>query len=80
MAIFEIIVNEFPGSSNAYDSLGEALLKKGEKEKALLAYKKSVELNPNKSFLEMALFPTTYTPTNIPKDTSQLFTYRWEYG
>ena len=45
-AIFKLIVNEFPKSSNAYDSYGEALLKKGDKAKAIENYRKSVELNP----------------------------------
>ncbi len=35
-----------PDSSNAYDSLGEAYLKNGDKELAVRNYRKSVELNP----------------------------------
>jgi CubicO group peptidase (beta-lactamase class C family) len=35
-----------PGSSNAYDSLGEAYMKNGDKELAVKNYQKSVELNP----------------------------------
>jgi CubicO group peptidase (beta-lactamase class C family) len=46
VAIFKINVNNFPKSYNVYDSYGEALLKSGEKEKAIKNYKKSVELNP----------------------------------
>lgn len=39
-----------PDSWNAYDSLGEAYMDNGEKERAIQSYKKSVELNPqNKS-------------------------------
>jgi predicted alpha/beta superfamily hydrolase len=37
----------YPLSANAWDSLGEAYLVKGEKERALSSYKKSLELNPN---------------------------------
>ncbi|MBA6233993.1 MULTISPECIES: tetratricopeptide repeat protein [unclassified Colwellia] len=37
----------YPLSAKAWDSLGEAYLVKGEKERALSLYKKSFELNPN---------------------------------
>jgi len=46
IAIFKVNVNAFRNSSNVYDSYGEALLKSGEKEKAIENYLKSVELNP----------------------------------
>jgi len=45
--IFRLNTKLFPGSSNTYDSLGEALLKSGEKDSATKNYKKSLELNPN---------------------------------
>ncbi len=45
--IFELNVQAFPKSSNAYDSLGEAWVAAGEKEKARLNYQKSLELNPH---------------------------------
>lgn len=44
--IFKLNTEEFPRSSNVYDSYGEALLKKGLKEEAVKNYKKSLELNP----------------------------------
>ncbi|MGE5430791.1 MAG: serine hydrolase, partial [Syntrophomonadaceae bacterium] len=44
--IFKLNTEEFPQSSNVYDSYGEALLKKGLKEEAARNYKKSLELNP----------------------------------
>jgi CubicO group peptidase (beta-lactamase class C family) len=43
---FKIITLLFPESWNAYDSYGEALLKSGKKEGAIMMYKKSIELNP----------------------------------
>ena len=46
MAIFKLNTELFPKSSNVYDSYGEALLKHGDKERAIENYKKSVELNP----------------------------------
>jgi CubicO group peptidase (beta-lactamase class C family) len=45
--IFQLIVEEFPSSSNAYDSFGESLMALGKKELAIINYRKSVELNPN---------------------------------
>ena len=47
MAIFKLNVEQFPNSSNVYDSLGEAYLKNDEKEKSLVNYKKSLELDPD---------------------------------
>jgi len=47
LAIFKLIVAEFPDSSNPYDSLGEAYLKSGNKELALANYEKSLALNPD---------------------------------
>ncbi|MEO1260367.1 MAG: serine hydrolase [Bacteroidota bacterium] len=46
LAIFKLNINAFPNASNVYDSYGEALLIKGEKEKAIENYKKSIKLNP----------------------------------
>ncbi len=45
--IFKLNVEMFPKSANPYDSLGEAYLKDGQKDLALVNYKKSVELNPD---------------------------------
>jgi CubicO group peptidase (beta-lactamase class C family) len=45
--IFKLNVEFFPASANAYDSLGEAYMTKGDKENALINYKKSLELNPD---------------------------------
>jgi tetratricopeptide (TPR) repeat protein len=45
--LFELNTREFPASSNAYDSLGEAYSKAGKKERAIEAYTKAIELDPN---------------------------------
>ena len=45
--VFRMNVESYPNSWNVYDSLGEAYLVSGDREKALENYKKSIVLNPN---------------------------------
>ncbi|BAO77666.1 serine hydrolase [Winogradskyella sp. PG-2] len=45
-AVFKLNVDQFPKSSNVYDSYAEALLENSKKEQAIINYKKSVVLNP----------------------------------
>ncbi|HJQ68410.1 MAG TPA: serine hydrolase [Blastocatellia bacterium] len=45
--VFKMNVEDYPESSNAYDSLGEAYAARGDKELAIKNYQKSIELNPN---------------------------------
>ncbi len=47
LTIFQLIAEQFPESSNAYDSLGEAYYVLGKKEKALKHYQKSLAMNPD---------------------------------
>jgi hypothetical protein len=44
--IFQLNVEAFPRSSNAYDSLAEAYMKGGDKAKAIANYRKALALNP----------------------------------
>jgi len=44
--VFQRNVQEFPRSSNVYDSLGEAYAKVGEKDLAIENYEKSLQLDP----------------------------------
>ena len=46
IAYFKLNVEFYPKSSNVYDSLAEAYMAQGEKELAIVNYKKSLELNP----------------------------------
>ena len=46
VAIFQLNRDNFPQSSNVYDSLGEAYLAKGDRDDARRCYRKSLELNP----------------------------------
>jgi tetratricopeptide (TPR) repeat protein len=47
LTVFKLIVESYPTSWNAYDSLGEAFLYKGERSSAIENYEKSLKLNPN---------------------------------
>jgi cytosine/adenosine deaminase-related metal-dependent hydrolase len=54
IVILQLNVEMFPDSANTYDSLGEAYMKNGDKEKAIANYRKSLDLNPdNKIAREM---------------------------
>lgn len=46
IAYFELNVERNPEDANVYDSLGEALMAKGEKKKAIKTLKKALSLNP----------------------------------
>lgn len=58
--IFELLIAEFPNSSNPYDSLGEAYLLNGNTELAVKNYKKSLELNPENENAEIAIINIQY--------------------
>ena len=45
--VFKLNVNEFPESANVYDSMGEAYLKSGNTDSAIINYEKSLKLNPD---------------------------------
>jgi len=45
--VFKLNTELYPGSANVYDSMAEAYAAAGDKEKAILNYKKSIELDPN---------------------------------
>ena len=46
IAVFLLNISEYPGSSNVYDSYAEALMESGQKELAIVNYKRSLEINP----------------------------------
>jgi CubicO group peptidase (beta-lactamase class C family) len=46
ITVFQRNVQEFPASSNVYDSLGEAYVVAGQKDLAIANYEKSLQLNP----------------------------------
>ncbi len=45
--VFKLNVQLYPESANVYDSIGEAYAESGDKESAIINYKKSVELDPS---------------------------------
>jgi glyoxylase-like metal-dependent hydrolase (beta-lactamase superfamily II) len=47
LEIFKLYVEKFPDAFNAYDSLGEAYMVRGELAPAIANYEKSLELNPD---------------------------------
>jgi glyoxylase-like metal-dependent hydrolase (beta-lactamase superfamily II) len=47
LPIFEVLAELFPDSYLAFDSLGEVYMRKGDKEKAIKSFEKSLELNPD---------------------------------
>jgi CubicO group peptidase (beta-lactamase class C family) len=53
--LFKVNVKLFPDVANCYDSLGEAYLKKGDKENARINYKRAFELDPNNKNAEEIL-------------------------
>lgn len=81
LAVFNINVMEFPESSNVYDSYGEALLKNGQKEEAIINYKKSLDLNPaNANALDvLAGLGETYKTAEVKVDQALLQSYTGTY-
>ncbi len=53
--IFQLYIDEFPESWNAYDSMGEAHMMNNDKEQARKYYRKSLELNPDNTNAEEML-------------------------
>ena len=58
MRIFELNADEHPNSANAFDSLGEGYADAGDTQKAIQAYRKSVELNPGNSGAKRMILKT----------------------
>ena len=55
IALFELNTEFHPESSNAFDSLGEACLAKGDRAKAAASYRRAVELDPSNTGARKAL-------------------------
>ena len=55
LAVFKLNVESYAQSANAFDSLGDAYLKRGDKELAIKSYKRALELNPHSDFTRQKL-------------------------
>lgn len=55
VAAMELMVEAYPDSANAYDSLGEAYMAHGERERAVASYRRSLELDPSNQNAEAQL-------------------------
>lgn len=54
IAVFELYVELFPNDANAYDSLGEAFMVRGDTADAIVNYERSLRMNPdNNNAVEM---------------------------
>lgn len=81
IAVFLLNISEYPKSANVYDSYAEALMEKGEKDQAIIYYKKSLEINPGNENAVMMLSNMGVT-VEIPVseiDTVTLETYVGTY-
>ena len=53
--VLKLNVEQFPTSSNAYDSYAESLLKNGQKEEAIKMYREALRLNPKNDHAQRTL-------------------------
>ncbi len=79
IAIFELIISEFPNSANAYDSMGEAYLQAKDSIKALQNYEKALLMNPDNFYAEDIIqkikFPNT-KPLTIKEKFSKVYSQK----
>lgn len=72
--IFELIIQLYPESSNAFDSAAEGYLIVEDFEKSIQYYRKAIELNGRAHFHQIGyLSPNIYQSTVLPPDTVNLF-------
>jgi CubicO group peptidase (beta-lactamase class C family) len=55
ISVFELNTRMYPSSSNVFDSLGEAMMVKGDKQSAIRNFKKALELDPSNQNSAMQL-------------------------
>lgn len=64
--VLQWYVNLFPNSGNSYDSYGEALVAKGDRDGAIAAYEKSLALDPKNRNAATMLAEIKSRPDSIP--------------
>jgi C-terminal processing protease CtpA/Prc len=72
LAIFKLIIAEFPNSANAYDSLGEAYLQAKDSSNALQNYEKAFQMNPD-NFLAEDIIQQIKFPNSKPLTAKEKF-------
>ncbi|NOT91474.1 S41 family peptidase [Ferruginibacter sp.] len=72
VAIFGLVISEFPDSANAYDSMGEAYLQAKDSAKALQFYEKALLMNPDNFYAEDVIQKIKF-PTIKPLTTNEKF-------
>jgi tetratricopeptide (TPR) repeat protein len=77
--IFKLNVEMFPQSANAYDSVGEAYMRHGQKDLAIANYKKSIELNPKNTNATAKLASLTNQQKDVKVDPKLYDSYAGEY-
>jgi hypothetical protein len=69
--VFKLNTRLFPDSANVFDSLGEAYLTLGDKDNAILNYRKSLQLNPQNKNAEARLKQLTESKDKAGEDLPQ---------
>jgi CubicO group peptidase (beta-lactamase class C family) len=77
--IFKLNVEAYPQAFNPYDSLGEAYMIHGDKELAILNYKKSLELNPQNTGATRAIASMTNARPEAKVDPKTYESYAGDY-
>jgi TolA-binding protein len=77
--IFKLNVEMYPLSSNAYDSLGEGYMTRGDKELSIAAYKKSLELDPKNTNATIKIAALTGEQKEVKVDPKIYDSYAGEY-
>lgn len=73
IAIFKLIIAEFPNSANAYDSMGEAYLQAKDSSQALQNYEQSLRMNPD-NFHAEDVIEQIKNPKSKPLPAGEKFT------
>jgi tetratricopeptide (TPR) repeat protein len=77
--IFKLNVEMYPQSANAYDSLGEAYMRHGNKDLAIANYKKSLELDPKNTNATAKLASLTGERKEVKVDAKLYDSYAGQY-
>jgi hypothetical protein len=72
VAVFQLIVEQFPESSNAYDSLGEGYMMKEDTTRAIANYKRSLAMNPDNFNAEDQIERMRF-PDRVPETAAEKF-------